>query len=205
MRGNITQLTLKDFYYFLYTGGMTKGTAISLGLGVTALVIAGGLYAYRGGLTAENREATTTPSQTASSPQGKKMAFYQFAQQGGSYACTVHQLVNNMETTGTVYMNQGMIRGEWNTDYQGKAVDTHFIVRDNTTYVWSSLMKGTGYRLANDAAVNVEGSGAASGTITPNAYMQEIGDYDCEPWKADMTMFDLPAGINFINQATITH
>jgi hypothetical protein len=186
---------------------MTKGTTISLGLGITALIIAGGLYAYRGGLEKEAAAApeTTNAESGAPAPAGKKMAFYQFAKQGGTYECTVHQLVNNIDTTGTVYMDKGQVRGDWNTSYVGQMMDTHFIVRDNTTYVWSSAMKGTGYKFANDASVQAGNNMSASGSIPPPSYMEQIGDYDCTPWGGDASQFVLPTDINFTEQTTITH
>lgn len=184
---------------------MTQGTKISLGLGVLAVVVAGGLYMQRGGLegVTENTdtvaEATTT---TTGTPAGKKMAFAEFIKSDkGAYKCTVHQSVKNIETTGTVYISSGLLRGDFNANYAGQKMDIMFIMRDGYTYTWNSMMPTMGYKIKNDTTVAMgDTKASASGQIsvsTPNEYLNQIGDYNCEKWSVDASVFSVPGNVTF--------
>jgi hypothetical protein len=139
-------------------------------------------------------DISSSQTEETAQPTGKKMAFAEFMKQGGSYKCTVHQNVNDIETTGVTYMHNGMIRGEYGSDMQGMHIESHILVRDDYSYSWSSVMPTTGYKAK---IVDVEaGAGAdTSGTYSWNA--EQIGDYDCQPWSAEASMFEVPKEVTF--------
>lgn len=130
----------------------------------------------------------------SSDTDGKKMAFDAFVKQGGSYKCTVNQSVQGVDSTGTVYMDGGKMSGTFATAVQGMNFETRFIARDGYSYSWSSAMPGQGFKTAVAAqAANTDAS--TSGTYSFNA--EQIGDYDCDPWTADATVFAIPASVKF--------
>ena len=141
---------------------------------------------------AEN--STTTPSVPA---EGKKMAFSQFMKSNtGSYKCTVNQYVQNMETKGTVYINSGMIKGEFATTVAGQNITSNFIVRDGFSYTWSSAMPTMGFKVkVVEPTTGATGSAEASGTYAFNG--DQIGDYNCEDWQASDAMFTVPTSVTF--------
>ncbi len=146
-------------------------------------------------VTTDTAGSTTTPT-----PAGKKMAFMDFAKQGGSYQCTVNQYIDSSYTSttkGTVYISKGNIRGNYNVKVQGMSIDTSVIVRDGFAYTWTNMMT-TGYKVA--VATDTTGKTSAGGTTPQGTFSWNsdmIGDYDCKPWTADAAMFTLPAKITF--------
>lgn len=138
---------------------------------------------------AENTETDETPRE-------KKMPFSQFIRQHGSHQCTVNQLVAEVETRGTTYVHNGMIRGEYNSQIQGMSIDTSILVRDGYTYSWTSMMPNLGYKakvVETDASTNPEVG--TKGTYAWNA--ENIGDYECTPWAPDQSMFEIPDRVHF--------
>ncbi len=147
-------------------------------------------------------DTTTTTSDTSSAltPEGKKMAFMDFAKQGGSYQCTVNQYIDSSYTSttkGTVYISAGNIRGNYNVKVQGMSIDTSVIVRDGFAYTWTNMMS-TGYKVP--VATDTTGKTSAGGTTPQGTFSWNsdmIGDYDCKAWTTDVSVFTLPSTITF--------
>ena len=178
---------------------------------IVLMVVGGGYYAYK----TKNSAVPTTSAQVEvknNQPQGiavgepnpsapatgKKMAFSQLVEQKGTYKCTVNQYVGSMETKGTVYMSEGMIRAEFSTTMQGKMIETSMIARDGYTYSWTSMMPTMGYKTKMtqpQAGGVVDTKAQTSGSYSWNA--EQIGDYNCEAWTADSSKFEIPKTINF--------
>lgn len=135
------------------------------------------------------------PSAPVDQNSGKKMSFDAFLKQGGSYKCTVNQSVEGMDSVGTVYINKGDIRGDFNTSVAGMNIDTYFLVKDNFTYSWSSMTPGKGFKAPVSASGSANSSTGTSGQYSFNA--EQIGDYDCVAWTVDSAKFALPSGVNF--------
>lgn len=135
--------------------------------------------------------------QTSDTPtKGKKMAFTEFAKQGGTYTCTVHQSVNGSDVTGTVFMDKGSLRGEFGAQYAGQKISVNFIVRDGFTYVWNSMMPTTGFKIKTvTEGQTVTSNQPMAGNI--QAGLETIGDYECTSWTADTSKFALPASVTF--------
>lgn len=171
---------------------------------VVALVVVGGaaFFYMRGDGVKENintapmMEDGTDVSAENTNSNTKKMSFESFAKNGGSYVCTVTQNVQDIESNGTIYMDGGKMRGEFNTSVQGMNVGTTFIAKDGYSYTWSSIMPNTGYKVAI-AQDSVSGNSTAgtSGSYGFNA--EQIGNYDCQPWTVDNSKFVLPTSIKF--------
>lgn len=172
---------------------------------VGVVVVLGGVYFAMSGNNSSGEMANENPnsiavgepnpSAPAENTSGKKMSFDAFLKQGGSYVCTVNQSVEGIDSKGTVYIDKGNIRGDFNTSVAGMNVDTYFIVKDKYTYTWSNMMQGKGFK----APVSAEGNGDSS-TKTSDQYSfnaEQIGDYDCQPWSVDSSKFALPSGITF--------
>lgn len=169
-------------------------TSIKIIIGVLVLgAVGGGVYYYSTPAVKEVK------SETASTPEvsGKKMAFADFIKNDtGSYKCTVHQSVANTESTGTVYVANKMISGQFTTMYNGQKIDTSFIMRDGYSYGWTSMMPTMGYKVKVDTDIQAANTNAAaSGSYSFNA--QQIGDYNCEIWAMDESKFAVPASVTF--------
>ncbi len=126
----------------------------------------------------------------------KKIAFSELVKQGGSYECTVKQVVSNIDSDGVVFMDKDRMRGEFSTLAQGMKIDSTMIMKDGYTYTWSSMMPSAGFKIkvmpADEAG---DAQASTSGTYSWNA--EQIGDYYCKEWKVDESKFTLPAGVKF--------
>ena len=145
--------------------------------------------------TANQLENEETKNETSEKPAGKKMAFSQFIKQdNGAYKCEVKQALSDMENSGTVYMNAGNLRGDFNTIAEGRKVDSSFIIKDGYTYNWSTLAP-MGVKVKIQINETADTNAPARSTYSWNA--EQIGDYNCEAWVVDESKFTLPSGITF--------
>lgn len=166
-----------------------------------AVVVLGGLgymtYSQFGNNPEHMSVALPTTASTDSTPisSGKKIAFSELVKQGGSYECTVKQMVSNIDSDGVVFVSRDRIRGEFSTLAQGMKIDTSMIVRDGYTYTWSSMMPGTGFKIKAEANTTANVNTSMSGSYGWNA--EQIGDYYCKEWKVDESTFTLPGNVKF--------
>ncbi len=185
---------------------MTKKTLIIILICLGIFV--GGLYLLQSMQNPEQNQNSETENVSEEisdqennvQPNSKKMAFSQFVKQKGSYKCEVDQYLDSgysQKTTGTVFLSDGKIRGDFDIAVQGMNLKTSLIVKDDFTYTWTS-MSPVGRKMKVDA----EGETGASNGVVDNggSYSwndQLIGDYNCVDWNVDNSVFELPAGIQF--------
>jgi hypothetical protein len=123
---------------------------------------------------------------------GKKMSFSTFLEQDKDpYRCTVSQYIDegmSQTTEGLIFLNNGKIRGDFETNVSGMNIKTSTIVKDGFVYTWTN-MSPFGFK---SKAVDGQGSVVAgtSGTYSWNS--EQIGDYDCQPWVPQDSQFELP-------------
>lgn len=157
------------------------------------MVVVGGYFAVTYKPTSSKTGDATVPTQS-----GKKMAFSEFLKRGENSKCTVTQSISGLETTGTIFTYNSMMKGEFKTEAYGRTIQTDFILRDGYTYTWTSAAPTMGFKVKAgvSAGTNVA---PASGQIGFNA--ETIGDYDCQPWLPDQAKFILPLGVSFKDMA----
>lgn len=139
--------------------------------------------------TSTTLSATSTATSTK---QGKKIPFTDFIGKGGSYTCEVTQSMASMNSKGTFYMHDNLVRVEFATTLAGQSMNTTMIARDGYTYSWTSLSPTKGFKTKIPQGDVQPGT---SPTYTWNG--SQVGDYSCEVWKADDTLFVLPKDIVF--------
>jgi hypothetical protein len=92
-------------------------------------------------------------------------------------------------TSGTILVGNGKIRGDFSSSVNGTSMVGHMVVKDNTTYVW---MDGMAQGFKNSFEVTADTQAQSQG-INPD----ERVSYDCQPWTPDEAQFSLPSGIEF--------
>ena len=166
---------------------------------ILVLIVIGGYFAYT--KTANKSERLDNVNSVADSenqevgtvnPSGKKIAFDAFVRQGGSYQCTVHQSVNNVDSVGTVYVANGNMSGQFDTTVQGQTMTSNMIMKDGYMYSWSSMSPNMGFKMAIAANTGNNGTMANAYADTP-----QFGDYDCKAWSGDPSKFTPPATVKF--------
>lgn len=165
-----------------------------ISLVILGAVLVGG-YFIISGKKADNMEAVkneTANEDQVADTSGKKMAFSEFIKTGGSYKCDVKQSMSDFENSGTVYINETNIRGDFSTVAEGRTINTTFISRDGYSYTWSSALPDMGFKMKikTDASASAD-----SENYSWNA--EQIGDYNCEAWVGDESKFAIPTNINF--------
>lgn len=157
-------------------------TWIAVSVGV--LVIAGGYYFVK----LENKPKYDV--EVTDSPSGKKMAFSEFAKQGGTYQCDIKQFTSDFENSGKVYGDGENQRMDIVTVAEGQNFEMHVIRKGEYAYYWSSDMPGVGQKMKIPKGENPTGE-----TFLLSA--DKVGDYNCESWTTDNSKFELPSAVTF--------
>ncbi len=160
----------------------------SIAILVIIVIVVAGYFIFSKPKSEENQN-----TDTVGTTGNKKMAFGEFLKQGGSYKCEVNQYVDDIETKGTTYISNGMIRGEYSTKVEGVDMTSITIIRDGYTYSWTSTLS-TGFKIKNEVDSSTGEDTSYSGTY---GYAAQIRDYNCVAWSADQSKFSIPTNIEF--------
>lgn len=164
----------------------------------TILILGGGflgyfLYSFSGTPSSEMPLTNATTTDVSAS---KKIPFAELIKQGGSYRCEVKQYYQNTETVGTVYTGKGNVYAEYSMKVMGQVFDTNFILVGDTTYTWTSMTPGSGFK-TKTATGAVASTSQQGDTTTYSWNAEQIGDYTCSDWVYDEAQFTPPKGITF--------
>ncbi|MGB3921809.1 MAG: hypothetical protein WBL19_00805 [Minisyncoccia bacterium] len=174
---------------------MTKIQWIILGL---IVVFVGGYFFIKSDdISSDDSNGSASEVEESSD---RKMSFGDFVRQGGSYKCDIEQAVDGTTTSGTAYIDGGKIKGEYVTQAEGLSITSYVIVRDGYAYSWTSFAPNMGFKAKVVENAPADSTAPPSGEYSFNA--DDVGDYDCDAWAADASVFALPAGVKFteINQ-----
>lgn len=169
---------------------------------IITLLVVGGI-AYGGYYYFQSKQTMTsavTPSAQEEQAQVSKkeemttVKTFEDYLKTGSYSCTVTQDIGVAQTQGTVFIDNGKMRGDFNSTVQGMNVNTSLVVKEGYTYTWTSLAP-IGFKTPL-----VKGASASSTASTSGTYgidTKKIGSYNCVPWTADASKFTLPTSVTF--------
>lgn len=125
----------------------------------------------------------------------KEMSFTDLVKKGGSYECTVKQVVMGVTTEGKVYIKGGDISAKFSTSVQGKNIETSMVAKDGYSYTWSSMMPG-----GMKAKINVGNTETNPQTPAAATYAfdgKDIGSYSCVATAVPLSAFDIPSTVTF--------
>jgi hypothetical protein len=114
------------------------------------------------------------------------------------YECTFNKTDGASHISGAIKTAEGKVRADLDIELRaedGGNFASHFIMRDDMTYVWTSL-QAVGYK--------AEIADSADKNASPIEQAQIVGlkdkiAYKCSPWNATLNLFDLPSGITFLD------
>jgi hypothetical protein len=128
---------------------------------------------------------------------GGSQSIQQLVGLGKSVTCTFATTTASGSQQGTIYVSNGMVAGDFTANVTGGSpIDAHMIVRDNTSYVWTSA---TNQGFKSTVAASSTGTGTGQG-LDYSAQM----NYECKSWNADSSKFNLPTNISFMSTAAYT-
>lgn len=173
------------------------GGAIVLGVGIAGYML------MQPGMEFEVQENSVNTAREAGAGMATgKMSMKNLVAAGVSQKCTFNESNDISQSSGTVYIANGKMRGDFDSMAQGIAVKSHMIVDGEYSYVWTPDTN-QGFKMSITAG---ESTGASGSSVTQGQqtvdYNQELA-YSCEPWTADSSRFSLPSGVVFMDMSTM--
>lgn len=174
---------------------------------IVALIAAGGVYYFMSSSPAdtENEQSATT-SEGTNATEAQQIdgtftgSFQELVGRNGSFTCTFTHESDRAVSSGTIYVADDRVRGDFTTETQDMNAESHMIQKGGYMYTWSS-MSPQGFKMAvpegSDTA-DIEGEANTSGQYVS---MDEEYEYQCESWTVDEAQFSLP-DVPFVDTAS---
>lgn len=162
---------------------------------ILAVVVLGGAAAYfvmNPGMSVNTGAEGDEEKMSAEGPFSGSLA--DLIGRGGDWQCTFtadNQIANS---SGTVFISGEKLRGDFASvvPQLNQTIDSHMIQNDGYVYVWTSLT-AQGFK-AKTTIGTPDGTTAFQGQ---GVDINQAYDYNCTPWAADASKFELPSGITF--------
>ncbi len=164
---------------------MKKNTLIL----IAAVVIAFGLFYVfgKGGTPVANQEGVIQGEYTLQDIIDKKEP----------YECTFVKNDGASNISGAIKVGDDKVRADFDITLQaqdGGSFASHFIMKDGTNYVWTSIQP-VGYKAM---IVNNSDTNASAIEQAQIVGLKDKIDYTCKPWNANLTVFETPSGVTFL-------
>ncbi len=127
----------------------------------------------------------------------KQQSLKDLLENTGSQQCTFTHDLDGTTSSGTVYIANKQMRGDFVSVVNGQNTNSHMIVKDDTIYVWTETMK-QGFKFTVDKATE-----ASVNANQKNVDINQKLDYDCGSWTPDASKFALPTDIEFKDFSTM--
>lgn len=175
-------------------------TKLIVGVLVGVAVLGGGVYFFS--------ETATAPSGSDTVLSGDSMdqlaavgaltsgkfegSFADLSTRGGEWKCMVDTSTAEAVSSGSVYVSQKNVRGDFTSDVASYGqVESHIITDGESVYTWTSVMP-QGFKMKMVATGNDSGKPSGQGGDANQKY-----SYDCEPFTVDASLFVVPSDIQF--------
>jgi hypothetical protein len=160
-----------------------KKNQIIIGI-VVLIVIVGGAWFFlsRGG------GGAVIPGTTTNNP--KTLAAMIAA--GVPVQCTLAASEANGNMSGTFYVSDKNVRGDYTVNDGGEPMSGHMIVKGDTSYMWFEGAK-TGFKMTAPKGETNVNTSAENQQFNPNEEM----DFQCGAWVPNPSLFALPSGVTF--------
>lgn len=116
---------------------------------------------------------------------------------GESLRCVFNRDTQFAKTLGYVYVADGKVRADFTvtpTVAQAAPFTASMIADNDTSYVWSSVMKD-GFKIPTKTELEPKSEDIVDGVD----YSQTL-DFTCEKWSKDFGAFNPPANISFVTK-----
>jgi hypothetical protein len=141
-----------------------------------------------------NNQTTVTQNKPATTGQTMQGTLKSLLSSGKSQKC---EYVNKTEATsvsGTVYISNGKMKGDFTTVSGENKITGHMIVNSGYSYVWTDMMTKRGIKMAiNQQQQQPSGVPANNQALD----MNKTFTYTCQGWTEDNTVFTPPSDISF--------
>ena len=176
-------------------------------IAVIALVGAGGYVALKDSsdtnveVNGEMATATSSENVEGQIDSENQISLNSLLSSGRSVACTFFKTDASGDTSGTVYISGGQMRGDFVTKLKtGAQTDAHMIQKGNKSYMWSSAQGDQGIVMTSQES---QAQNTPSGQADMGVDMDEALDYKCADWSGDASKFTLPSTVTFTDISTM--
>ena len=114
---------------------------------------------------------------------------------GNSVECSYSK--NDGSGGGTLFVADQKLRGEIQVNEHGQSYPMHMIHKDGLMYSWGGPMGEKQGMLMHVDPSRMANTGP--GTAAQN--MQEEMDFTCKPWSADVSQFEPPSDVEFMDMS----
>lgn len=163
---------------------------------ILIIILFGGYYIIRSSHTTKPGQTKTTMAQNkvSKTPITLQGTLKNLLDSNKSEKCTYSANAGSSLLNGIVYVSDGKMKGDFTSGINKAAtVSGHIIIDSPNAYIWTDISKnGLKFSLASLTASN---SAGVLNTQAPNLNQQV--SYSCQNWKADNSVFTLPANISF--------
>ncbi len=162
-------------------------------LGVIGAIVVIGLVVYfmtaKKGVDEPANQETNTQTETNDTSNQPQTTSQNNSLKGllasGSQKCTY----SDAQSQGTVYTANGKARMDMSTVTNGVTSSMHAVIDGTTYYSWVDGQP-SGFKFSTTAATGSAGT-------NQNVDLEKKIDYNCDSWSADVSMFVLPANVQF--------
>lgn len=175
----------------------------TIGIGIAVLVVLAGIiggtaiYNEKKQATVKNDTAVVAPAPAPEpapapvAPATESKSFKEILSTGGNVQCTFSDTADaSTETNGSIISNGSMMRGNFQTQTDGKSMTGHMIMRDGYMYSWfDASQDGVKIKLDADKKSDTTGSN--------NVDADRKMNITCTPWSEDASQFILPSDRQF--------
>lgn len=148
---------------------------------------------------AVDNQTTPAASNNTATTQGQG-SFKDLIGMGKPLKCDSSFTEQGNTSSGTMYLAGGKMRGDFSAQVQGKTMQSHMIVKDQTSYSWVEGLGTTmGFKMAINPSNTPQGQPASPSAKSVN--MDQQVSYNCQPWTEDDSQFALPSGVNFQDES----
>ena len=157
---------------------------LMIGIVIAVIVLIGGFMFLNNGIApAGNNGEPPTNGETLSASIDDLLAF------SGTKTCTF----SDEGVSGTVYVSNGKMRGDFEATENGQVLTTHMVRADGYQYVW---VDGQGGLKIKEADLKKFETQANQGNNqTPD--LNERVNYTCQNWSGDSAKFAVPTDVEF--------
>jgi hypothetical protein len=133
-------------------------------------------------------ETATTANPTVATAAATQGTLKTLLTAGKPQTCTFD---NNKGSSGTVYVANEKMAGDFTTTSGGNTVTAHMIIDSGYSYLWTGMTKmGIKISLA-------EAEKAETATNNQSVGLNDTVSYSCKDWSTDASKFTLPSDIKF--------
>jgi hypothetical protein len=146
--------------------------------------------------TPSTMDASSSPVVQEADSVESQMTLKDLFSASKSQKCTFSD--SSSGSSGTVYLSDGKMRGDFTSSTQGQTVTSHMIVQANTSYVWTDA-SDQGVKMSYEKVTQLTSATAsaqANGTNMPISLDQKI-NYQCSAWTLDPAVMTLPTTVKF--------